>query len=138
MQHPTGKFAATIISAQVAESNKKGTPGVFFTFKTSHGEIEGSLWLSDAAYERTLKTIRECFAFNDDFASLGSQIEGKECSITVDMETGSDGKEYARVKWINPVKPAAKPVSGSLLATLTARAKGIAAPVPKNESGEPF
>ena len=80
-QHPTGRFTAIAQKAEVGESTKKGTPGVFFTFKTSEGEIDGSLWLSDRAYERTLNTLRECFGFNDDFASLGAQVEGRECSV---------------------------------------------------------
>jgi hypothetical protein len=126
--HPTGRFTATIKKAEVGESTKKGTPGVFFLFQTEAGEIDGNLWLSEKAYERTLNTLRECFGFNDDFASLGAQVEGRECSITVELETGTDGKEWPRVKWINPIRQAAKPAAGGLLARLTAQARGIAKP----------
>jgi len=126
--HPTGRFTATVQKAEVGESTKKGTPGVFFTFKTSEGEIDGSLWLSEKPYERTLNTLRECFGFNDDFATLGAQVEGRECSITVEIETAEDGKEWPRVKWINPIRAAAKPAASGLLARLSSQAKTIAKP----------
>jgi len=134
--HPTGRFTATIKKAEVGESTKKGTPGVFFLFQTEAGEIDGSLWLTDTRstpgkptpYERTLNTLRECFGFNDDFATLSAQLEGRECSITVELEAGTDGKEWPRVKWINPIRQAAKPAAGGLLARLTAQARGIAKP----------
>lgn len=129
-QHPTGKFTATVQKAEVGESTKKGTPGVFFLFQTSEGTIDGALWLSEKAYERTLNTLRECFGFNDDFASLAAQAEGREVSITVELETDEKDptKEWPRVKWVNPIRAAAKPVAGGLLATLSAKAKGIAKP----------
>lgn len=131
MEHPTGKFAAKVISAHVAESSKKGTPGVFFLFRTEHDDIEGSLWLSENAFEKTVARLREVFGFNGNFETIPQQIEGKECSITVEMETDAKGKEWPRVKWINAPKSAtSRPVSGSLLAQLTARAKGQAAPAP--------
>jgi hypothetical protein len=137
--HTTGRFTATVIKAEVGESTKKGTPGVFFTFKTNEGEIDGSLWLSAGAYERTLNTLRECFGFNDDFTTLDAQLAGRECSITVEMEPSQDGsKEWPRVKWINPIRQAAKPAAGGLLARLTAQAKGIARPAdapPPNPKG---
>jgi hypothetical protein len=128
-QHPTGRFTATVTKAEVGESQKKGTPGVFFQFRTEAGEIDGSLWLSENAYERTLNTLRSCFGFNDDFASLPAQIEGRECSVTVEMEPSQDGtKEFPRVKWINPIRQAAKPAATGLLARLSAQAKRIAKP----------
>ncbi|HTJ77683.1 MAG TPA: hypothetical protein VL357_01685 [Rariglobus sp.] len=125
-----GRYTATVSKADVGESTKKGTPGVFFTFKTEDGEIDGALWLSERAYERTLNTLRECFGFNDDFASLAQQVEGRECSITVEMEADEKdpNKEWPRVKWINPIRAAAKPVAGGLLAKLTAQARTIAKP----------
>lgn len=148
--HPTGKHTATVIKAEVAESKTKGTPGVFFTFRTASGEIDGTLWLSEKPYERTLETLRKVFGFNDDFETLGTQIEGRECSITVENETNDKGYESPRVKWINEAKgSASKPAAGGLLARLTAQAKKIAkpagmpahspAPAPvKSDDGNPF
>lgn len=127
-QHPTGRFTALVQKAEVGESTKKGTPGVFFSFKTSEGEIDGTLWLSEKPYERSLNTLRECFGFNDDFATLATQAEGREVSITVETETDDKGKDWSRVKWINPIRAAAKPVAGGMLARLSAQAKAIAKP----------
>jgi hypothetical protein len=127
-QHPTGRFTALVQKAEVGESTKKGTPGVFFSFKTSEGEIDGTLWLSEKTYERSLNTLRECFGFNDDFATLADQAEGREVSITVETETDEKGKDWSRVKWINAIRSAAKPVAGGMLARLSAQAKSIAKP----------
>ena len=128
-QHPTGRFTALVQKAEIGESTKKGTPGVFFSFRTSEGEIDGTLWLSEKPYERSLNTLRECFGFNDDFASLAAQAEGREVSITVETETDEKGKDWSRVKWINPIRSAAaKPVAGGMLARLSAQAKSIAKP----------
>jgi len=128
-QHPTGRFTALVQKAEVGESTKKGTPGVFFSFKTSEGQIDGTLWLSEKPYERSLNTLRECFGFNDDFASLAAQAEGREVSITVETETDEKGKDWSRVKWINAIRSAAaKPVAGGMLARLSAQAKAIAKP----------
>jgi hypothetical protein len=139
-QHPTGRFTATVIKAEVGESQKKGTPGVFFQFRTEAGEIDGSLWLTEKEFRKadgstssplheTLRTLRLCFGFNDDFNTLPAQIEGRECSITVEMEPSQNGdKEFARVKWINPIRAAAKPAATGLLARLSAQAKRIAKP----------
>lgn len=127
-QHPTGKFAATVISAEVGESKTKKTPGVFFNFRTSQGEIEGNAWLSENAYERTLNLLRTCFGFDDDFSTISAQCVGQTVLITIETETDEKWKEWSRVKWINPAKTAAAPASGGLLASLTARARGIACP----------
>jgi len=126
--HPTGKYTATVVRAEIAESKTKGTPGVFFTFRTSEGEIDGTLWLSEKAYERTLNTLRVVFGFNDDFASLAEQVETRECSITVKNELDDQGKEWPRVQWINALKSANKPAATGLLAKLTANARKIAKP----------
>jgi hypothetical protein len=127
-QHPTGRYTALVTKAEVGESTKKGTPGVFFSFKTSEGEIDGTLWLSEKPYERSLNTLRECFGFNDDFASLAAQAEGREVFITVETETDEKGKDWSRVKWINAIRSGAKPVAGGMLARLSAQAKAIAKP----------
>jgi hypothetical protein len=134
--HPTGKHTATVIKAEVAESKTKGTPGVFFTFRTASGEIDGAFWLTEKEFTKrdgttsspiteTLTTLRKVFGFNDDFETLGTQIEGRECSITIENETDDKGKDWPRVKWINALGGSA---SKPLLARLTAQAKKIAKP----------
>ena len=122
---PGKNILVTVASAEVGESKTKNTPGVFFKFSNDEGEIEGELWLSENPYERTLNNLRECFGFNDDFATLTEQVTGKQCVIEVEIREYK-GKSYPNVKWINPVRAAAKPAVGGLLARLSAQAKGFA------------
>lgn len=133
----TGRHTVTVKSADVGESKKKGTPGVFFTFRDERGdEIEGTLWLTETAsasgvtpLERSLETLRLAFAFNDDFSTLSDQCTGKQCSITVEEEADEKGKFWPRVKWINALRGSSSaPAGKSLLASLTAKAKKIAKP----------
>jgi hypothetical protein len=124
---PGKNILVTVASAEVGESKTKGTPGVFFKFENDEGQIEGELWLSGGALERSLNTLREAFAFNDDFATFTEQVTGKQCVIEVEMKEYK-GKNYPKVKWINAVRTAAKPAAGGLLARLSAQAKGIARP----------
>lgn len=141
-QHPTGRFTATVQSITVGESSKAKTPGVFFVFDTDHGTIDGALWLTEKAYERTLKTLRECFGFNDNFNEIEWQVKGCKCSITIEDEPDQKDatKSWPRVKWINPVGAEAAPVASSLLSDLSKRAKLFArpadAPKPKQKPAQ--
>lgn len=121
-------ITVTVTPAEVGESKKKGTPGVFFTFKNDEGTIDGSLWLTENTIERSLNNLRECFGFNDDFASVSEQCVGKQCLITIEEEADEKGKYWPRFKWLNPMRTANKPAAGGLLARLSAQAKGIARP----------
>lgn len=125
-----GRHAVTVIAAEVGESKNKGTPGVFFTFRDAGGDtIEGTLWLSENAFERSVNTLRTAFGFDDNFDTIAGQLIDKECSITVEMEDDDKGREWPRVKWINPARSAAsKPAAGGLLARLSAQAKRTAKP----------
>jgi hypothetical protein len=117
----------TVVSAEVGESRTKGTPGVFFKFSNDDGEIDGELYLSGGALERSINTLRSAFGFNDDFSTITEQCVGKDCVITTEIENYK-GKDRTRVQWINPLRTANKPAAGNLLARLSAQAKGIARP----------
>lgn len=128
-----GRHTATVIAATVGESKNTRTPGVFIDFQLSDGaEINGTLWLSEKAYERTLNTLREVFAFNDDFATIHDQLDGRPCSVTIVMELDQRdlSKEWPRVKWINPIGGTREipKVETSILARLTQQARAIARP----------
>lgn len=124
-----GRHTVTVTTAEVGESKKKGTPGVFFDFVDPQGDtIAGELWLTENTLERNTNTLREAFGFNDDFGTLPEQCIGKQCSITVELEADTNGKDWPRVKWINPLRTANKPAAGGLLAQLSAKAKAIARP----------
>ena len=123
---PGKNILVTVASAEVGESKTKGTPGVFFKFENDEGQIEGELWLSGGALERSLNTLREAFAFNDDFATFTEQVTGKQCVIEVEMQEYK-GKNYPKVKWINAVRTSAKPASASSSRALSAASRAAAA-----------
>ena len=156
-----GRHKATVLTAAVGESSQNKTPGVFIDFQLEEGgTIRGTLWLSEKAYERSLNTLREVFAFNDDFATIQEQLEGRACSVVIELEEDQKeaGKWWPRVKWINAANAGPKPVApvdNSLLARLSRQAKAVArpaeapAPQPKTapkpapspaaqEEGDPF
>lgn len=129
-----GRHKATVVAAQVGESNTNKTPGVFIDFQLEGGaDIRGTLWLSEKAYERSLNTLREVFAFNDDFATIHDQLEGRPCSVVIEHEADQKDptKFWPRVKWINAANGGRKevaPVETSLLARLSKQAKAVARP----------
>ncbi len=145
-------YEVIVKTTTLGESEKKKTPFVDFLFATESGEtINGQLYLSDAALERTVQTLREVFGFDDNFETIAEQTEGKPANITVVLEeyTNDKGetKEYAKVAWINkpggiarkiaPIANAAKAISRfSLLAKKVPAKDGTApkkptAPAPK-------
>lgn len=128
-----GRYTATIESAELGQSEAKGTPYLSLLCKTAEGEeLTAYLYLSDAAFERTTKTLREVFGFDNNFETVVAQVTGKECSIVVEAEE-YEGKTRMRVKWINAVGGSSgKPLenAGSLLAQLSAKAKRIPAAAP--------
>jgi hypothetical protein len=120
-----GDFLATVKEAEFAES-EKGTPSLALLFETEKGSIWGNMYLSDAAIERTVQALREAFNFDNNFDSLPTQVLNKQCNIVCEFEENEDGKEWLRVKWVNPVRKS-KPLSNAaaLLKQLSERAKRI-------------
>lgn len=122
-----GRQAATVTACSIGESTNKGTPGVFLTFKNDSNEtIDSALWLSEKAFERTVKVLRDVFDFDDNFDTIDGQVIDKRCSITVEEEVDDKGKAWPRVKWINPEKHAHKPAADDFLKQLSAKAARIA------------
>ena len=127
-----GRYTATIENAELGQS-EKGTPYLSLLCKTTEGEdLTAYLYLSDAAFERTTKTLREVFGFDNNFEAVVAQVTGKECSIVVEAEE-YEGKTRMKVKWVNAVGGGSgKPLENaeSLLTQLSARAKRIPAAAP--------
>ena len=127
-----GRYTATVESAELGQS-EKGTPFLALLCKTEQGEeLTAYLYLSDAAFERTTKTLREVFGVDNNFETVVAQVTGKECSIVVEAEE-YEGKTRMKVKWVNSVSgSSAKPLdnAASLLAQLSAKAKRIPAAAP--------
>ncbi len=149
-----GDYEVTVKKTTLGESSKKATPFVEFLFETESGDsIEGRLYLSDAALQRSVQTLREVFEFDNNFETIATQTEGKPASITVKIEeyTNDRGeiKEAAQVAWINrpggggrkiaPIANAAKTLSRlSMLAAKVPAKDGAPAKKPTAPSNEPF
>ena len=135
---PIGKHVATVTTAALSESSK-GTPCVQIEFE-SNGETATSwLYLSDAAFENSVKTLRDAFGFDDNFETLEAQLIGRKCQIVVQEEANDQGEMKPRVKWINPLRAAPRPLSNAeeLKAKLTAKAARLVRDV-KESGGNPY
>jgi hypothetical protein len=124
---PIGKHEATVTGAFLSESSK-GTPCVQIEFDANGDTGTAWLYLSDAAFERAVKTLRDAFGFDDDFETLPDQLVGKQCQIVVEEEADDKGVLRPRVKWINPLRSAPRPLSNAevLTAKLSAKSSRIA------------
>lgn len=137
-----GRHDVTTSNTQFGESDN-GKPFIQITYTTAAGEvITGWNYLTDDAFEKTVKTMRECFGFDGKFATLAEQVDGKPCSIVVETDN-YNGKERLKVKWTNPIggggmKPA-KPMSNieTRMAELSAKAARIPAAAPKAAAPRP-
>src|SRR5436190_23458900 len=82
----TGRHDVTTKQGSFGES-KNGTPFFELLFADDSGAtINGWLYLSEAAFENSVKTLRETFGFNGDFETLPAQVSNKRCAITVEEE----------------------------------------------------
>jgi hypothetical protein len=106
-----GLYDVTVTDAIIGESEKKGTPFLCLTLETEHGAtIQSYSYLSDAAFEGSIRALRKAFNFDSNFDNLG-QFKGKQTTITVELEE-YDGKTKARVKWLSQSN-GQKPLTGA-------------------------
>lgn len=130
-----GRYPAIVKTAEFGES-ESGKPFLHLYFETDDGEpkhIAGWLYLSEAAFPYTVKTLREAFKFDGNFETAVEQIQGKGCSITVDEESNDKGEPRLRVKFIN-ARYQNKPISGDaagFLKGLTAKAARVPVAAPR-------
>jgi hypothetical protein len=97
------RHSVKVKSAKLGES-KTGTPFVELEFENASAEtILGWLYLSEAAFERSVQVLRETFGFDNNFETLPAQLQDKSCSITTEFEN-FEGKDRLKVKWINPLR----------------------------------
>ena len=62
-------------------------------------------WFSEAAFTRTIQTLKKVFGFNGDLVALQAgkiSFEGMPCQIVTENEEYK-GKMRCKVKWLNPV-----------------------------------
>jgi len=132
----------------IGESEEKGSPFVRIPVQVTEDGAEkgsGAVWmgyLTNAAFDRTIKVLVEVFGFNGDLASLatGKQtFKDKPCSITTEFEEYNN-KRRCKVKWLNAVGggASAKPMEASKLQSLLDRLTPQAIKVAKMAgSGKP-
>jgi len=119
------RHEVTVKDAVFGES-PNGTPFVELAFENDKGEsITGWLYLSEAAFKNSLKTLRMAFGFNGDFETLPTQVANKRCAITTEFEE-YNGEERLKVKWINAIRAVIPLKEGaSFLKKLTAMAARV-------------
>lgn len=135
-----GTHDVTVKAVAIDVPTDGKAPSVVLTFATEDGrEITSWNYLTQtkrpgqerSAFEITLKTLREVFAFDGDFGEIEVQTIGKECTIVTEVEH-YNGKDRLKVKWINRRggAVAVTPPPANFLASLSAAAKRV--PVPAN------
>lgn len=133
-------------SGWFGEAGEKNTPYIRIIGEVADdGDQNGKTityfaWLSDGAFDRTIKNLVEVFGWNGDLVALDNgqfTFAGMECQIVAEFET-HDGKTKIKAKWLNVVgggegKEMAKEKVASLLAKLGGKAKALAKanPAPK-------
>jgi len=135
---PIGKHVATVTTAALSESSK-GTPCIQIEFESAGETSTAWLYLSDKAFENSVKTLRDAFGFDDDFETLEAQLIGRKCQVVVEEEADDKGNLKPRVKWINSLRSTPRPLSNAeeLKAKLTAKAARLLRDV-KAAPGMPF
>jgi hypothetical protein len=131
-----GRYDVRVQTCEVGQT-ESGSARIYLFFTTEeHESIGGWLYLTEKAFPYTVKTLREVFDFDGNFETVVSQVQEKQCSITVEIEE-YNGKERAVVKFVNrygsgPIGAGA-PIADatSFLRNLTAKAKRIPVPVGK-------
>lgn len=135
-----GRFTAVVIKSEsngLFEAGEKKTPGVRLALAVVGGPEEGNYidwngWLSDSAFDNTVKTLNETFGFSGNFGEIAEMPDifaGQQCSITTENEE-YQGKVRLKVKWLNPVgggpAPTLKPDEAKgLAARLSSRATAL-------------
>jgi hypothetical protein len=151
-----GSFEAIITEPSagwIGEAGQNASPFIRIPVQvTEDGPEKGAIgiwqgYLTDDAFEKTIKRLAEALGFNGDLYSLttGKQtLVGKPCNITTKFEE-YNGKTRCKIAWLNaPGGGGAKPLEprklDSLLNKLNTRAiqiaKGAVAHVPLEEGND--
>lgn len=98
-----GKYRAKARTWGLGESSK-GTPEVAVEFVLSDPAMEGASitwhgYLTDAAFDRTVESLRHCGWTGDDLSDLAG-LDAHEVDLVVVNEE-YEGKVHPKVKWVN-------------------------------------
>jgi hypothetical protein len=104
------KVRAVCIWSGFRQVGEKKTPTISLRFRLLEGaeeigadEVDGDLWLSDKACERSIATLGGVFGYFGgvhDFCDHHDLLNGIEVTLVGDYET-YNGRQYWRVKFIN-------------------------------------
>lgn len=93
------------------EAGKDNAPYIAIPLQITEGPSKGYIdtyraWITDKAYERTMKNLKEVFAWNGDLEELAQQVDtgpfvGKRCSIVVEEEPDQNGNPRLAIRWLN-------------------------------------
>lgn len=123
----------------LVEIGKENKPAIRLILAIVGGPCEGHTiewigWLTDAAFESTLKRLQDAFQFSGNFgevAEMPALFAGQQCRITTEFET-YENKTRLKVKWLNSLAggggaaPVMEPAKAKSLASkLTARAAAL-------------
>lgn len=144
-----GSFRCIVKAPQqgwFGEAGEKATPFIRIACEViEEGDQKGrmivySAWLSDGAFDRTIKNLVEVFGWDGDLVALdngGFSFAGMECEIVTEAESYKDELRI-KAKWLNavggvPGSEMAKEKVSSLIARLGGKAKALAkaSPAPK-------
>lgn len=98
-----GKYAAKAVKMRFGESSQKGTPFAEVEFKLENHEeyIRWTGYLTEKTLERTMDVLALLNYNQDPECKPGCISTSKVVYLSIELEAGSDGKEYPRVKWVN-------------------------------------
>jgi hypothetical protein len=143
--HPEGWYNLEIKENGISEAST-GTHSVFLVFKPVNPEypdLVRDLWLTEAAIERTVETLREIGYQGDKFEDLKNDptlMAGIVCRVQVfhDDYTRQDGTtvQTARVGWVNNPNRRFRQMAESVPQNMT-RFNAILKQKPKVELGAP-
>jgi len=126
------------------ESGDKKTPFIRIPVRVTEGVDKGKIavyraWLSDSAFDNTIRRLKEVFGFDGDLNALfagKTTFVGLPCNIQTEMET-YQGKAMCKVAWLNApggggggATPMESSKLSSLLSRLGPKAKAIAKATP--------
>lgn len=123
-----GRYNTKVELAEIRQSEATGAYYLYMEFATDDGKCASKrLYLSEKALEYSVKSLNEAFDFDEDFSSVGTQLVGAECRITVAESETENGGKYLEVRFINRVSPKDSPASADAIGRLSAMAKGALA-----------
>lgn len=110
----TGRHACIVTAPSngwFKEAGKDNTPFIGIPLQITEGPNKGhceiyNAWISDAAYERTVKNLKEVFGWDGDLEALAQEVNtgpfvNKRCSIVVEEEPDRSGNPRTVIKWLN-------------------------------------